>query len=202
MNKKYICKLKIFDYFILLFGVNVLFIGLSYWFYNGNFDFWLMPYSILSDTINQFGSNYFGSLFYSLAMFLSGLVMFYFAYNYYKNNHKGKIGFINLISFLGAGGFFIAALSPHDLRPDPHALGSALAVASLWVLTTHFLFELREKLNRLEYYILQMILQVPIFAYAFSYVFILKPEDATLQKISFITLVFVLLYSSYKVCKK
>jgi len=98
-----------------------------------------------------------------------------------------------LLFYVCGLGFIIAGFSPDDTRHIFHVIGSALFVATLWIITTNYLFKLRDTLGRRQYLILQITLQVPIFTYAITY-FSDMPIQSLIQKFTMIGII-ILLYA-------
>ena len=193
---KRIVNFPVSNFFVVLFVINIIFIYLGIYFYKGTFLFWQYPFSDIGATKAIGGiENYKASLIYTIDMILSGLIMLGLTYHYYKKIHKRNL-LITVLCFLCGGGFIIAGLSPDDIRPNIHVLGSALAITALWILATNYLFEIKKQLKPKVYYLLQSVLQIPIFAYAFAYFSGTKPADGILQKFTLAGMSFVLIYAT------
>lgn len=196
--KNIIAKLSAFDFFVALILINAVFIFFGLIFYNGNFIFWLYPFSYLSAVRTIVGlPNHVSSIIYSFEMFFSSLIMFCLFYNFYKNKFKENNLFILIFTFFCACGFLVATFSPDDTRQYFHILGSSLVVFSLWLITTKYLLNLKSKLGQKKYYLWQAVLQIPIFAYGLTYLFRIEPTATVLQKFAFLGLGLALLYATY-----
>jgi hypothetical protein len=144
--------------------------------------------------VHQF-PNAISSLIFSLDMFLSGFILFYFARRRYQERDGRSLVFF-LLPLLAGAGYVIAGFSPDDTHHVFHVLGSALYVALLWIMATGFIYETKSQMPAWKYYLLQFILQVPIFTYAFTY-FANLDISSGIQKITVIGLLISLLYSTY-----
>ena len=196
MNRKNNNKIKnmpIYNLFLFFIIINFILIFLGIYFYNESYLFWQYPFSYIGaeKTVNGLENNI-SSFIYSLDMILSSFLMFIVSYYYKINKNK----FFMIICFLSGFGFIIAGFSPDDRLHNFHMFGSALTVAFLWFLATNYLLIIKKKLNIYIYYFLQILLQVPIICYAIVVFLNLNPIDGFLQKISFLTLFFILIYST------
>ncbi|MFA6295988.1 MAG: hypothetical protein WC663_01405 [Patescibacteria group bacterium] len=197
-TKTKIKELSSYNFFATLIVVNVVFIFLGLIFYNGNFNFWSYPFSYLSDVKTVDGiQNNISSIIYSFEMFTSGMIMISLFYKFYKNNYRKKDLFILIFTFLCSSGFLIACFSPDDSRQYLHIFGSALVVASLWLIATKYLFNLKKDLKQFKYYFWQTILQFSVFSYGLTYLFRIEPLATILQKFAFLGLGLALLYATY-----
>lgn len=186
----------IFNYFLLLFIINVILIGLAIYFYRSHFLFWIYPYSYagMERTFETNLPNTTSMYLYAAAMLLSGLIMLVLA-NSYRHIKNHKNGYLSLLFLVAGIGFIIAGLSPDDTRHLYHVIGSALFVAMFWIIATTCLYKIRNHLGYRQYLLLQLILQVPVLAYAATY-FLNFDIQSTIQKFAFFTLPFVLLYAT------
>jgi hypothetical protein len=190
-------NLSEFDYFLLLVIVNLVLIPAAIVYYNGTFLFWQYPFSSAGDAFSQSGLlNTTGSRIYSLNMILSGSIMLFLSrrFDQGKNEHKNNNRAI--LSFICGLGFLIASFSPDDTRHQFHVLGSALAIASLWLMATGYLFEIAKNLQPRVYILFQSLLQIPIIAYAGAYFLKIDPTSYVLQKFALVGLFTSLLFSS------
>ncbi len=193
---KKIKNLSPFHYFLILVIANLALMILADIFYNGRFDFLRYPLSDLGSAFNQVGlPNTVASNIYSVGMFLTGILLFFLAHKLRKTRQNNTSS--PLLAFMGGSGALIAGASPDDTLYAFHVIGSTLLVASLWALATMNLYEVRKNLGHAKYYFLQFaILQTPIIAYALAFFMGLKINDI-LQKPAFISLAFILLYSTH-----
>ncbi len=186
-----------FHYFLGLFAINLVVMTIAGIFYNGSFHFWTDPLSDLGDAFNAKElPNPISSFLYSADMALSAFVMFLIA-NRFRSDYKMNI-FKPALGVIGGLGAIIAAFSPDDIRHSYHAFGSGMLVASLWALALIYLFDIRKNVGRMKFAILQILLQIPILAYAGTYFLSIEPLSYILQKFAFAALVFVLIFSAYK----
>lgn len=193
-NRK-IDQLSIFHYFLALIAINVFLISLAIIFYNGHFLLWHYPFSYSGGFETQEDlPNTLSSHLYSASMFLSGIIMFALAYRSYRNSTQRNL-FRILLAFVCGSGFLISAFNPDDVKHGFHVLGSALVVSTLWILATNYLFEIRDRLGSEKYFVLQALLQVPIFVYAGFFFADSDLAGAILQKIALFGLCFTLLYA-------
>jgi hypothetical protein len=184
-----------------------LLITLAIIFYNDIFYFWAYPFSYLGaantfDPVTVYfkdNPNILSSLIYSLDMFLSAVIMLFLTLKIYTTHSKENSVFKTMLCFLASFGFLIASFSPDDTRHNFHVLGSALVVASFWILATNYLFEIKDSLKIIKYYSLQIVLQVPIFTYAGFYFLNMDPYSEILQKFALLGLCVVLLYATKKI---
>lgn len=185
-----------FKYVIVLFSINFVFIALSVIFYSEKFNFWTYPFSYagMRYSFEFQNPNPLSSVLYALAMILSAVVMFFYAYRINKLNPE-RLAYV--LPLIGAIGFIIAGFSPDDTAHTFHVLGSAMFVASLWLMTTIYLFINQNKLSLKRYYFLQLIFQIPIFAYAITYFLNLGLVPNVLQKFALAGLFLVLAYTTY-----
>ena len=191
---KVFSKLSPYNCIWLLFIVNIIFIGLAIYFYNGHFLFWEYPLSYAGMVKTYDGApNIIASRIYSVGMILSGLIAWALANNLDRRKIKSKGASNRLLFYVCGLGFIIAGFSPDDTRHIFHVIGSALFVATLWIITTNYLFKLRDTLGRRQYLILQITLQVPIFTYAITY-FSDMPIQSLIQKFTMIGII-ILLYA-------
>jgi len=191
-----------FSFFLFLIFLNFIGISLAVIFYNDKFLLLSYPFSYAGDayTYQTLSINTLSSYIYSIDMFLSGFLMLYFSYRrfQYKND---KNSFWFLIPFLCGAGFLIAGLSPDDIRHTFHVIGSALLVATLWLMATSYLLSIRKFVSEQQYYFWQVVLQLPVFAYAITYFAGLDFISSVLQKIAIAGLFSSLLYATYSLRK-
>jgi len=185
----------VFHSFLLLFAANIILVSIAIFLYNGNFDGLKYPYSYAGDYRTVDGSlNTFSMYVYSLDMAISGLIMLFLA----AHALLAKRAATKFLLYLMAGfGFLIASISPDDIRHSSHVLGSALAIASLWIISTYSVFEIRTQVQPIKFASLQAIIQIPIFAYAGTYFLNIDPLSYILQKFALLGLCISLLYSVY-----
>lgn len=176
--------------------MNVVLVVLAIHFYPGRL--------LLDDPISYLGqvksanglSNTISSKLYGTDMAVSGCFMFILAVYYSKKNNPKNI-FRTFVSLLGGIGFLIASVSPNDSRHEFHVLGSSFIVASLWLLATGHVYNLRNKLDSSKYLVLQLILQLPVFTYAITYFLNIDFWPSILQKFAITGLIITLLYSGW-----
>jgi hypothetical protein len=200
LNDK-ILNYSIFDYFLLLLIINLALITLALIFYGDKFNYLYYPFSYLGAqktfnlSINNFSdiNNTASSIIYSIDMFVSGLLTFTLFYKFYST-HLEKLQ--SLLFFVAGLGFIIAGFSPDDARHNFHVLGSALFVACLWILASNYLLMLGKNISRAKFYLLEALLQIPIFGYATAYFLNMDPYSEILQKIALVSLFFIFLYST------
>lgn len=190
-------KLSVFDYFLLITITNIVLVSFAIYFYGDKFLFWQYPFSYAGGVMTFTKlPNSLSMYIYSLDMIISGMIILALSYEFYKKSKEHKSLFKTMLCFLAGGGFLIAGFSPDDTRHNFHVLGSALFVATLWILTTNYLFEIKEDLTKFRYYTFQLVLQIPIFAYAGLYFFNIDPASEILQKFALLGLGYTLLYST------
>lgn len=178
-----------------LFAINIVFITLAILFYNGIYDNLNYPFSFAGDYQTVGGqSNCLSMYIYGIGMALSGVLMLY-ATSILK---KSKASTLKTLFGLICGiGFLIASLNPDDIRHSFHVLGSAMFIASLWILATSYIVEIRKDIKPMNYYLLQAVLHVPIFVYAGTYFLNIDPLSYILQKFALLGLGFTLIYTSH-----
>jgi hypothetical membrane protein len=187
-----------FFYIMLLLDIVLMFMaGLLY---SGRFQFWNYPLSYLGAYYARNGAvNSRSFLLYDTSMIINGILMLLVSYCFYFNKYLKRRMFKAVISFICGLGFIIA-ISPDDLAHPYHVLGSSLAVAGLWILSMTLLSDIKSDLKKYEFYLLQAILQIPIFTYAATY-FLNLSYSSFVQKIAVLGLV-VTLIASTKVSSK
>ncbi len=199
LSLKIVDNTSVFDLVLSLFVVNFILIGLAIFFYNGHFQIWQYPFSFSGQVRTEDGLvNLLSSRIYATDMFVSGLIMAKVAVILYKKASPPEQIFRTLIAAVCAGGFLIASFNPNDTKHAFHVLGSALIVASVWIMTTNYLYEVKEKMKPWQYYGLQALLQLPIFAYAATYFLNLDPISSILQKFALASLCILFLYTLKK----
>lgn len=182
-------------YFLTLLLTNFVLVTLAIIFYRDRFDFWWYPFSSAGDALTQSGfPNTLSSRIYGLDMILTGIIMLGLAIMYWRMRPK-LLSLQAIIAFLGGSGALIAALNPDDLSHSLHVLGSALLFAALWLLATNYISLASAKLGKVRSFLLQLILQLPIFVYAATYFLNIDPASYILQKIAIAGLVITLLYT-------
>jgi hypothetical protein len=187
-----------FKLFLTLIAINVVLLTLAIISYNGAFDGAINPFSAAGDYRTLAGlPNTLSMYLYSLDMAINGLILLIFSYKFYKKNGDSAGIVKPLLCFLAGCGFLIASASPDDIRHSTHVLGSAIAIASLWIIATNYIYEIRKKVKPTTYYLMQGILQIPIFTYAGTYFFGVDPLSYVVQKYALAGLCIALLYSSY-----
>ncbi len=195
VNINLICrkKSKEFFFFLGIITINAISIALAVHFYPEKFKLdYPLSYASMTQSFALGLPNRRSEIIYAVGMFLSGLIMAGFTIYRTKNNESGLNGV--LLPAVCAFGFFVAAFSPNDIKHTTHVLGSALFVATFWIMATSYLFSLRKSWPNWKYWMLQAILQIPIFAYAIAYFLDLGLVPNYLQKPAFLVLLLVLLY--------
>lgn len=198
--RKFLSKIPETYFFVVLATINILLIALAYLNYNGKIEFWDFPFSYIGSNYTYFEGNYnnTSAVFYSFSMLLSGLILFFAAIRNSLNSPINQIT-VKYLLFVSAGiGFVIAAFAPNDTLHSFHVFGSSTLVASLWLMASINLFELRIPLGRSKLIIAQLLLQIPIFAYAGTFFLGFSPLDSILQKFAIISLGMILIYSTAK----
>lgn len=184
--------------FLTLIIINVVLLTLAIKLYNGTFDGVVNPFSGAGDYRTLAGlPNTLSMYLYSLDMAINGLILLVFAYKFYKKNGDSAGIIKPLLCFLAGCGFLIASASPDDIRHSTHVLGSAITIASLWIIATNYIYEIRKKIKPVTYFVIQGILQIPIFTYAGTYFFGVDPLSYIIQKVALAGLCLGLLFSSY-----
>lgn len=177
---------------LLLIFTNLFLIGLALFFYNSRFDLINYPFSYAGDVLTQDGfKNAISSRIYSLDMLISGLIMFLLV----KFHTKTPKIYLMALSLVGGIGFLIASFAPDDTRHIFHVAGSAMVVASFWFMAMVQLFNIKDKIKGSVFVGMHLILQIPILAYAFTYFLNIDPLSYQLQKLAFLALAIVLIFS-------
>ncbi|MEI7792500.1 MAG: hypothetical protein WCI57_03400 [Candidatus Berkelbacteria bacterium] len=194
MNKKQ----SFFKLFLSLILINIVLLTVVMKLYNGDFDGVVNPFSAAGDYRTLAGlPNTLSMYLYSLDMAVNGLILLVFAYKFYKKNGDSAGIVKPLLCVLAGCGFLIAGASPDDIRHPFHVLGSSMAIASLWIIATNYIYEIRKKIKPAAYFLMQGILQIPILAYAATYFLGVDPLSYILQKYALAGLCIALLYPSY-----
>lgn len=185
-------KREFFIPYLLLALANTIFLFLAIKSYNGPFNFWTRPYSDSGTTLILSGlANTTGQIFFSLSMFISGIILLNIAKLHLKNKSAEF-----WLALIGGLGFLLTSASPDDIAHPRHVLGAALGVASLWLLATIQLSKVKFVYPRITQTI-QVILQFAICFYALTYFLDIKPLTFVLQKITIFSLILSLPYSAY-----
>jgi len=167
---------------------------LGIFFYPEKFLFWQYPFSYIGTVKSVNGlDNFLSSIIYSLDMIISAFLILFLSFIY----RRKKIFLLSKIMFLGFAGFLIAAFCPDDIKHELHMIGSALAVASLWLIANYYFFVNKKNLKSKIIYLLQGLFHFSFIIYALTVFLDLNPIDGLWQKISFSILCFILLYFSY-----
>jgi len=193
MKKSFLDNLSVYKLWLCLILVNIILIGLALSFYNSRFDIINYPFSYAGGVFTQDGlKNTISSRIYSLDMLVSGLIMLLMARVRVKSPKIYEMS----LSIIGGVGFIIASLAPDDTRHIFHVIGSAMAVASLWLLAIIQIGKIKDSIGLGKFIVMQVILQVPIFAYAITYFLDIDPLAHQLQKLALLGLITVLLFSA------
>lgn len=195
-----ILNLSIFEIFLTLLIINIILIGLAIIFYGDKYLFWEYPFSYAGTAKTVLGANnIISSYFYSASMVLSGLIMFILSYRFYQNKGERKDFILAVVGFVCGGGFLIAGFNPDDTRHNFHVLGSALFVSSLWIFATNFTFEVRKRWGSFKHFLVQAVLQIPIFTYAGLFFADSEPAASITQKFALLGVIIAMLYSAYQI---
>lgn len=187
-------KFSIFQVFLALIITNVILLSLGIFFYPEKFLFWQYPFSYIGALKSVNGlNNFLSSIIYSLNMIINAFLILFLSFIY----RYQKIFLLSKIMLLSSAGFLISAFCPDDTKHELHMIGSALAVASLWLMANYYFFINKDKLKSKGIYLLQGLFHFSFIIYALTVFLDLNPIDGLWQKISFFILGFVLLYFSY-----
>ena len=190
-------KQSFFSLFLTVIIINIILMTAAIIFYKGDFQGMSYPFSYAGDYYTTSGLRNAVSMYiYSSDMAISGLMLLVFSYKFYRQNGTSAIVKPLLCVTAGAG-FLLASLSPDDIRHSTHVLGSAIAIASLWIIATNYIYEIRPKIQPINYFLLQVLLQIPILTYATTYFLGIDPASYIIQKFALASLCVVLLLSSY-----
>ena len=185
-----------FYFFLLLAITNFVLIGAAVQYYAGNFPVIQYPFSVSGEVYGPDGLNILSSRLYALDQWISGGIMMILAVRFYLGSEKNHSNFLSLLSFLTATGFILAGFSPNDTSHGFHVVGSSFIVASLWIITSSYIFSLAPKIAKWKYFALHIILQGTIFSYATTYFIDLEPLSSILQKFALLGMGITLLYST------
>jgi hypothetical protein len=191
-------KESFFKFFLSFVVINFILISLAVFFYNGEFETILFPLSSSGTVFAENGlSNTTSMYLYCFDMIISGVMLIFFAMKQWHSSKKTNNLAMLLLLILSGGGFLIASFSPDDIRHSSHVLGSAIAIAGLWIITTSYLFEVREKISQKYYYFLQAMVQIPIVSYAIYYFSNGDPASYAMQKIALVCLCYSMLSATW-----
>lgn len=191
-----IINLPPFYFYLALTVVNVILIGAAVRYYAGDFLIIQYPFSVSGEVFGPDGLNHLSSRLYAIDQWISGGIMMILAIKYFLREQKGHSNFLSLLSFTAGSGFLIAGFNPNDTSHRFHVAGSSFLVASLWIITSSYVFSLSSKLPRWKYALLHIIVQGTIFAYAITYFLDLNPTSSILQKFALLGMGITLLYST------
>lgn len=172
---------------ILIIISNFVFLLFALIFYNGQFNFWLDPFSNLGNAVN----NPISARIFTAEMILNSLIFLSLDRKFQARSRSNFDKFNTSICAIASFGFFVGGFSPDDTMHLLHVAGMALAVASLWLLLNSLLFERQNYLNKAKFIWLEFFLQAPILLYAGAYFLQIDPASYAFQKISFFSLALV-----------
>ncbi len=177
--------------FTALFYVVIATFSLSILTYGESFHFWSDALSDLGTTVTKNGfSNQISFIVIAIGMILSGYLTLkisaYFARHSELQHYRSK----RLITLLAAIGFLLFS-APHNIWYILHSVGAGLMVGDLWALGSLILLEQKVQLSVREFILYQLILQITVLAYAFTF-FINVPIRQAFQKFAVLGLLFVL----------
>jgi len=177
--------------FTALFYTVIITFALSILTYGESFHFWSYALSDLGTTVTKHGfPNQISFIIIAVGMILCGYLTLkisaYYARSSELQHHRVK----RIITFLAAIGFLLFS-APHNIWYLIHSIGAGLMVGDLWALGGLILIEQKAEFTFREFIVYQMILQVTVLAYAFTY-FINVPIRQVFQKFAVFGLLYVL----------
>lgn len=189
----------IFKLFARMVFVDIVLIALAVIFYNGNFLFWQYPLSTsgVAYTYVESNSNIVSMYFFGLAMAFSALSLIDFGLKMLRQKIEKHYIVKAYLGFTGALGFLLTAFSPDDVRHYCHIYGMAAGVTAVWLIAFVYTAEVRRKIARDRFIAMELVLNLPLFAYAQAYFISFDPASYSFQKISLMTVCIVLLWSTF-----
>ena len=164
----------------VVIGVLASCLTLGVLFYREPFRIWQYPLSDLGATQTEHGlSNIPSIIFFDAGMIVSSLLMLAVSSRFAVSTVEHRM-LKRVLTFLTGVGFLVI-MFPYNINDSIHMTGGAAVFGGLWGFTLLLSLELRRRIGRARFWLIQLILQGTILPYAALFM-IGKPIKQAFQK--------------------